>query len=65
MTSKVIEGHKSSSNFSVNQTLPLMISPHYVSKQISLVEASDGCSIYDSLIVKYIQCSKKKALYEF
>ena len=31
MTSKVIEGHKSSSNFSVNPTLPLMISPHYVS----------------------------------
>ena len=44
MTSKVIEGHKSSSNFSVNPTLPLMdgltriyeptlplmISPHYV-----------------------------------
>ena len=31
MTSKFIEGHKSSSNFSVNSTLPLMISPHYVS----------------------------------
>ena len=31
MTSKVIEGHKSSSNFSVNPTLPLMISTHYVS----------------------------------
>ena len=27
MTSKVIEGHKGSSNFSVNPTLPLMISP--------------------------------------
>ena len=28
---KVIEGHKSSCNFSVNPTLPLIISPHYVS----------------------------------
>ena len=27
MTSKVIEGHKSSSNFSVNQTLPLLDGP--------------------------------------
>ena len=29
MTSKVIEGHKSSSNFSINPTLPLMIFPQY------------------------------------
>ena len=27
ITSKVIEGHKSSSNFSVNQTLPLLDGP--------------------------------------
>jgi hypothetical protein len=34
MTSKVIEGHKSSSNFSVNPTLPLMDGPLMLPSQI-------------------------------
>ena len=34
MTSKVIEGHKSSSNFSVNPTLPLMDGPFMLPSQI-------------------------------
>ena len=37
MTSKVIEGHKSSSNFSVNPTLPLMDGPLMLPSQIMCI----------------------------
>ena len=40
MASKVIEGHKSSSNFSVNPTLPLMDGPLMLPSQIVCIYLS-------------------------
>ena len=40
MTSKVIEGHKSSSNFSVNPTLPLMYGPLMLPSKIMCISLS-------------------------
>jgi hypothetical protein len=40
MTSKVIEGHKCSSNFSVNPTLPLMDGPLMLPFQIVCISLS-------------------------
>ena len=45
MTSKVIQGHKSSSNFSVNPTLPLMDGPLMLPSQILFLSLSISFSI--------------------
>ena len=54
--SKVIEGHKSSSNFSVNPTLPLMDGPLMLPSQIVCISLSLTHSLYPSLPPSFAPC---------
>ena len=53
MTSKVMEGHKSSTNFSVNPTLPLLDSLLMLPPP-NCVDLSISFSLYPSLMQKFI-----------
>ena len=69
MTSKVIEGNKSSSNFTVNQNLPLLDGPmmlHAPNCVDLSLSHSPSCSLFPSLYISLsisLFCSMQKIIY--